>query len=603
MKRLEFFLIAAATLMTACSDDSSLNENETQGGSLTTYPSSITDLTDFDIALDESTLEESESIPSDENAADYEDYIENNKFTNEIGIVFSGTTATTSGTVSGVTVDINGADVVVNSSAKNVKYTVSGATSDGFLKIYSEKKFALALNDVDITNPDGAPLNIQSKKRGYIVLNEGTTNTLTDGTKYSDATDDEDMKATLFSEGKLLFSGNGTLKVYANCKAGIRSDDYILFRPGNNIYIKATAGNAIKGNDAIYIKGGVINVEASATAAKGISCDGIVVIDGGRTTLLTTGEGELDDDGLDVSGAAGVKCDSTFTMNAGTLLCKSTGNGGKGINTDQTLIINGGTIKVITTGRQYVSGKLDTSPKGIKSDGNMTITDGTIMVRCSGGEGSEGIESKGTMSISGGTVMAYCYDDAINSSGALTISGGSVFALGTNNDGIDSNSTLSISGGTVIACGTTTPEGGLDCDENTFSITGGTVIGIGGTTSTPTKNSTTQPVAILGGSSISSGQYITVADSEGENLMAFKVPMDYSRQGYTLLFSSPEIKTGSSYTFAYGAAVTSETDFCGYTSDATSVSGGSNIATMTMSQIINTSNYNNQQNGGGQPHR
>ena len=62
------------------------------------------------------------------------------------------------------------------------------------------------------------------------MLADGTTNTLTDGTKYTDATDDEDMKAAFFSEGKMLFSGAGTLSVYANCKAGIRSDDYVIMK-------------------------------------------------------------------------------------------------------------------------------------------------------------------------------------------------------------------------------------------------------------------------------------------------------------------------------------------------------------------------------------
>ena len=32
-----------------------------------------------------------------------------------------------------------------------------------------------------------------------------------------------------------------------------------------------------------------------------------------------------------------------------------------------------------------------------------------------------------------------------------------------------------ISGGMVVACGTTSPEEGIDCDQNTFTITGGTV--------------------------------------------------------------------------------------------------------------------------------
>ena len=609
MKRLLIYLMTAGMLTTACSTDNGwmdddwntpgYNEGTDASNSGTAYDSSISELTSFDIAIDETALTETETIPTEEDADNYEDYIENNTFSSEVSIAFDGTSATVSGEVKGVTVTTTGADVVVTSTAKKVKYIVSGTTTNGFLKIYSDNKFALQLNGVDITNPDGAPLNIQSKKRGFIILTDGTVNKLTDGTTYNDATESEDMKAALFSEGKLLFSGKGTLQVNANCKAGIRSDDYVFFRPGNNIYVKATAGNGIKANDAIYIKGGVINVEASATAAKALSCDGLVQIDGGRTTAITTGGGELDEDGTDVTACAGIKADSIIVINSGTVLCKSTGAGGKGISTDQTLTVNGGTIKVITTGKQYVLNKLDTSPKGIKSDGNMYIKGGDIRVRCSGGEGSEGIESKGTMEISGGSIEAYCYDDAINSALALTISGGNVFAVGTNNDGIDSNSTITISGGVVIACGTTTPEAGIDCDEHTFAITGGTVIGIGGTTSTPTSSACSQPVAIVGGNGIASGQFITAADASGNNLLAFKVPMSYSQQGCTLLLSSPKMTKGNAYTISAGATVTNGTDFCGYVTGAT-VSGGTTLATMTLSQMVNSYNFSGGQ-GGGQP--
>lgn len=595
MKKIAFLMILSFVVIAAAcsSDDPIQDDGSTNGGnsSSTTYSSSLSELTSFDIEVDTSSLTEDETIPEDD-----EDYIENNSFSKTVSIIFNGSSASYSSDADDVTVSISGADVVVNSSAKKVHYIVRGSTSDGFLKIYSSNKFELELNGVDITNPDGAPLNIQSSKRGYIVLADGTTNTLTDGTSYSDATDDEDMKAALFSEGKLLFSGSGKLNVYANCKAGIRSDDYIKFRPGNNIYVKATAGNGVKANDGIYIKGGVLNVETTATAAKAFSSDGIILVEGGRTTAITTGGGELDDDGTDVSGSAGFKADSSFVMNGGMVLCKSTGNGGKGISTDSELIINDGTVRVITTGSQYVYGSLDTSPKGIKSDGAMTINGGDIMVRCAGGEGSEGIESKSTMDITGGSVQAYCYDDAINSTYAMTISGGTVFAMGTGNDGIDSNSTLTITGGVVIACGTTVPEGGFDCDESTFTVTGGTLIGIGGTTSTPTQSVTTQPVAIVSGSSISSGTYITVADASGNNVIAFKCPRDYTQQGYTLLVSSPSFSQGSSYTISTGATVSGGSDFCGYVTDA-SVSGGTTLASLTLSSIITSSGSSS----GGQP--
>ncbi len=602
-------LMLALTLVTGCSSDTDLwDDDNTENGSDTgntgsdtgssvTYESSLSDLTSFDIAIDKTALSETETVPADGDEAD--DYIENSTFSNEVKIAFDGTSATVSGDVEGVTVTTSNADVIVKSSAKKMHYIVSGTTSDGFLKIYSDYKFELELNGVNITNPDGAAINIQSKKRGFIVLADGTTNTLTDGTKYNDKTDDEDMKACFFSEGEMLFSGSGSLDVYGNCKAGIRSDDYVMFRPGNNVYVKTTAGNGVKANDAIYIKGGVINVETSAAASKGLSSDGLVQIDGGRTTVITTGTGALDDDGTDVSGCAGVKADSTFVMNAGSLLCKSTGAGGKGVSTDQDMTINDGTIRIITTGKQYTYGSLDTSPKGLKSKGEMNIKGGDIMVRCTGGEGSEGIESKTTMNISGGKIMAYCYDDAINSSAAMTISGGYIFAMGTNNDGIDSNSTLTVTGGVVIACGTTVPEDGFDCDENTFTVTGGTMIGIGGGTSTPTESACTQPVSIIGGSSISSGQYITVADNSGNNILAFKVPRDYTQQGYTLLVSSPKMTKGNSYIFSSGATVSGGSDFCGYVTDAT-VSGGSSLASLTLSQMVNTYNYSGGM-GGGQP--
>lgn len=597
MKKYSAFLLGAAVAFAACSTDSDLDENGSDGtgsdsSSSAIYSSSLTDLTSFDVAIDTTSLAETETVPEDN-----EDYLENNTFSQEVGIVFDGTSASCTSTVDGVSVSISGADVVVTSTVKKVHYTVSGSTSDGFLKIYSDYKFCLELAGVSITNPDGAALNIQSKKRGFIVLQDGTTNTLTDGTSYADETSSEDMKATLFSEGKLLFSGAGKLRVYANCKAGIRSDDYIQFRPGNNVYVAATSGNGIKGKDGLYIRGGAINVETSATSGKAFSSDSHIVIDGGRVVGLTTGTGSLDDDGLDVSGAAAFKADSTFTLNAGAVYCKSTGAGGKGINANETLDITGGTLRVITTGKQYTYGSLSAAPKGIKSDGAMTISGGDIMVRCTGGEDAEGLESKSTMTITGGTIQAYCYDDALNSSGAMTISGGTVFALGTNNDAIDSNSTLTISGGTVIASGTTVPEAGFDCDENTFTITGGTLIGLGGTTSTPTASVTTQPVAILSGSSLSSGTYITVASSDGTNILTFKSPRDYTSQGYTLLVSSPSFVQGSTYTVATGAEVSGGTDFCGYVTGA-DVSGGTTVASLTLSSIVTSYGSSSSQPGG-----
>lgn len=590
-------LIIGAAVIASCTNDNEWesyanNSNGTSGGTASATETTIGTLTSFDIAIDTTALAEDETIDSED-----EDYVENNTFTNDLYIIYNGTQATVSGSVEGVDVAVSGADVTVTSTVKKVAYHVSGTTTDGFLKIYSDYKYALSLEGASITNPNGAAINLQSKKRAYLLLADGTTNTLTDGTSYTDETSDEDMKATLFTEGKLLVSGTGSLHIQGNCKAALRSDDYILFRPGVNVYAKATAGNAIKANDGIYIRGGVVNAETSATASHALSCDGEVAISGGRTTLLTTGGGTYDSDERDASASSAIKVDSTFTMCGGSLYCKSTGAGGKGLSVDQTTTISGGTVRIITTGKQYTYGSSSALPKGIKSDGALTISGGDIMVRTTGGEGSEGIESKSTMDITGGVVQVYAYDDALNSSGAMTISGGYIFGYGINNDGIDSNSTLTITGGVVIGVGTTSPEDGFDCDENTFTITGGTVIGIGGGTSTPTTSTTKQPVAIYGGSSLASGTYLTVNTTDGTNILAFCVPRAYN--SYTLLLSSPSLTQGSTYTLASGATVSGGTDFNGYVSGAT-VGGGSTLTTLSLSSMVTSVNFSGGMGGGDQ---
>lgn len=543
-------------------------------------------LATFDIAVNTSSLTETETVPSDD-----EDYIENSEFSNTVSIVYSGSSATVSGSVDGVEVTVDGADVLVNSSAKKVEYVLSGTSSDGRFKLYSEKKFKLSLNSLSLTNNDGAPINIQSGKRAFVVLSG--TSTLKDGSSYN-TTEGEDEKGCLFSEGELLFSGSGTLNVTGNYKHGIVSDDYILLRPGNVINVTASNGHGLKANDAVTIAGGVLNVLVSGTAKKGISCDSIVVVKGGRTTILTSGGGEWDDEDSDVTASAGIKADNNFEMSGGELYIKSSGAGGKGISSDIDVNISGGTLKVITTGKQYTYGSYDSKAKGIKADGNLNISGGEVWVRTTGGEGSEGIESKAVMTISGGNVLVHTYDDALNAKSSLNITGGNVYAYATNNDAIDSNGPLNISGGNVIASGTTSPEDGFDCDQNTFNITGGVLIGMGGGTSTPSSTST-QASLIYGQANISQNTYIAIVNASGANLLSVKVPRSYT--GGTLLISAPGMAKGSAVTLKSGVTVKGGADFCGLNSSGT-VSGGSDIATVTLSSIVTTQNYNGGMGGG-----
>lgn len=568
-------IFLCATGLLSCTSDDFIESSEIvtpgtgpgNGGSAPSDPTAmLSTLMSLDVAADESALEETENLPEATDAY-YEDYAElASGFTEEhvVSIAYDGTSATVSGDVSAVTVSrgANASDVIVTSEAKGVRYVLSGTSADGSFKIYSAKKFMLELKGLDLTNPTGAAINNQGK-RVYLVLADGTVNKLADGADYTDTPADEDEKGVFFSEGKIAVSGGGSLQITSKGKHGLVSDDYVLFRPGVKVGVSSTSGHAIKTNDGIIVRGGVVNASTSAVAAKALKTDGIYLQEGGRVVALTSGGGEYDSTAGDVSGAAALKADAEVTVSGGELRLKSSGRGGKGLSTDTDFMLTGGTVKVVTTAAAYTYGSLDTKSKGVKADGSIRLSGGTLLVRATGGEGSEGIESKADMTIDGATVATYTYDDGINAdndngTGNLTIESGYVFCYALNNDGIDANGNLTIDGGVVVACGGNAPEEGLDAAEGkTLAINGGTVVGLGGGGEAL---SGSQQKAAISGLTLSSGNYLTVSNGS-KVVLAFQLPRTYTNA--TLQVSSPEFASGGRISLGTSTAATGDTSFYG----------------------------------------
>ena len=347
--------------------------------------------------MDFSELTEgTERIPEDEDDLDYGDYVENTVWSTTVRIAFDGDTATVTGNPTSVMVSADGAHVTISSVAKHVRYIVSGTTDNGSLKFYSERRFQLQLNGVDITNPNGAAINNQCGKSFYLVLNQGTVNTLRDGEDYA-MVEDEDQKGVVFSEGQILMSGKGQLNVYSVGKHCIASDDYVFIRPGAKLYLNSTSGHGIKAKDYVHIKGGVINMEIAADGTKGINCDSLVYITGGRTTIINSGTSKIETDSLGETlstGAAGVKADYNLTMKGGTLNIKCTGNDAKGINVAQPFLFNGGTLNVVVTGQQTT-----VAPKGVKCDTDCSINGGSFYSCAPNGKA---LDVDGTLNIAEG---------------------------------------------------------------------------------------------------------------------------------------------------------------------------------------------------------
>ena len=544
---IKMMLLASTVMMTSCLADDPFSDGSNNwdyswddNGSTTTPGSGSSstttgELTTFSVSIDQTSAEP--TTTTSEYLPDEEDALENNSFTTEVNIDMSNPTAFTE---NGVEVTVNGGHITANhSSTKNICYVLSGTTTNGSFTVVGDKKYEVKLNNVNITNPDSAALNLLSGKRAYIMLVDGTSNTLSDGTGGS-------QKGALYCKGKLLFNGSGKLSVTGNTNNAIHSADYIVFRKGNNIYANSTANHGIKANDGIFINGGIINVEVSAEAAKGINCESNIIVNGGRTTVITTGGGTYDTEDNEAKGAACIKADSAFTINAGELWLKSTGSGGKGINVDTEANFTGGNVYIVTEGGQYKSNNDTSSPKGIKADGNINISGGAIWVRTNGYNG-EGIETKSAMNISGGEVASYAYDDAINSKGDMTITGGYVYAQGKNNDGLDANGNIYIKGGLIYAICSGSPEVAIDANTEggkKLYLTGGTVVAVGGL-----ENGSSLSQSCYQASSWSKNTWYTM--TYDSNTFSFKTP---SSGGSGLVVSSAATPTLSSGTTISGGS-------------------------------------------------
>ena len=510
-----------------------------------------------------------------------DDNIANTTFNRTVKVTFSGGSATVTGTDANFTVDVDGAGVTITNKGSDVViYELSGTSTDGYFKLYSAKKQELLLNGLNLTNKKGAAINNQSHKRTFVVIKG--TNTLADGATYTATPSDEDEKAAFFSEGQLVFSGDGTLTVNATGKAGITSDDYVRFMAAPTVKVTSTAGHGVRGKESIIVSDGTIDVNVSGTGKKGFSSDTLVYIGGGVTTIKTTGSaGEVDGE---LTGVAGIKADLRFEMVDGVLDVTSTGTGAKGISGDNVAYFKGGTVTVNVTGANYgtsssgggfgpggpsgwggQSSSSDNSvaSKGVKFDGNLYISGGKITVKSTN---HEAIEAKGVIQVSGGEVYAYSSDDSINAGGDFTIDGGAVYAQSTRNDGLDANGNLYIKSGIVFTLGSGGAELAVDANseaQKKLYVTGGTIIAVGGL-----ENGASLSQTCWSAGTVKANTAYALFDKDGKVLGAFKTP---STGNLTLVLSAPSLDS-----VKYGVTVSGGTTLFGgaYTEGAT-VTGGS----------------------------
>ena len=506
-------------------------------------------------------------------------------------------------------VSVDGNKVTVNNTGGEVLiYELAGTSSNGFFKVYGAKKQAIVLNGLNLTNPDGAAINNQNKKRTFVVVNG--TNTLSDGASAAYASEgEEDMKAVFFSESQLVFSGSGLLTVHARNaqgKAGISSDDYVRLMNSPTIKVNAgsSAGNGLKGKDYVQLTSGSLVVSIAAAMAKGISTDDYVLVEGGVHMVTSTGGVAYDDEDAEYTGTSCVKADNYFAMTGGSLTLKNTGDGGKGIRagsydfdeTNHTLsdsYVTGGSLSISTTGREVN----DVSAKGVKigwvtkegsgdhakvtgNAGKLVISGGTITVNSTYGEG---LEVKGDLTFEGGeTYVSSVSEDAINCQGDLTVNQGFVYAFSSGNDAMDSNGNTNLNGGYVMAiCTKGAPEVAIDANteegKKLYVNSGATLVAYGGLEN---GYQAAQSVFSMSGTA---GSWNALSDGKSF-IAAFKAPSNVS----SFIVSAPSLSSG------YKSVSVSGNGQCNGVWATTGISGGTSVS------LTNYTGGNGGPGGGGQ---
>lgn len=456
----------------------------------------------------------------------------------EVAIDLSNPTAT-----DGVTVSDG---VITITNAGNYKLT---GTYEGQIKVEAADSdmVRLILNNATITNSTGAAINVVEADEVVIYTASGTTNTVSDGSSYSD-TASCSPDAAIYSKSDLTLAGEGTLKVEGKYEEGIHTTDGLVIASGT---LEVNAANTgIKGKDYVDILDGTITVTATKDGIKATNDTdgnrGWVRLSGGTVNISAGDDGFKAERVLEISGGTlnitqaneGIEAQYINILD-GTVNVTSSDDG---INASYSTTSTSTESTTATSTNQSAQGgqtaqgnqSAPQAPSGTAGQapaGGGQAPSGTMGQPPAGGGAGGGMGGGGTFEV---------VDATIN------ITGGTV-TVNANGDGIDSNGTATLSGGTLIVNGPFTG-GNASLDTNGDLLLNGTTVtaaNSGDMFEAPSTNSTSGYVKISNVSNLSSGTTVQVTDSSGNVVANYKVTNSSTA---LILVSSSKITKGESYT-------------------------------------------------------
>lgn len=233
-----------------------------------------------------------------------------------------------------------------------------------------------------------------------------------------------------------------------------------------------------------------------------------------------------------------VHSNSTITVDNGWYIVKA---GDDGFHADQNLTVNGGVIET------------DQSYEGLEAfeivlnGGETTIYASDDGINAAGDSGQDETEDSAASPETG---MGMGGPNMAEDQGAsLTINGGTLY-VNASGDTLDANGDIVMTDGEVELQGPTSGGDGTLDYASECNISGGTFLAVGssGMAQNPSNDSGQPFLCGIFDSQVEAGTTITVSDADGKEILS--VISEKMSQWYCL--SSPELKTGQTYTLSAG---------------------------------------------------
>ena len=307
-------------------------------------------------------------------------------------------------TDSGITAQDGTAGYEIDGTALTITesgiYAVSGSCADGTIQIKKGTTgVTLILNGLDLTSGDSAAITCSKSGEVTILAADGTQNALSDTEQnnddnYPDNSDAENAVIKCKDGSAVTLGGTGALTVTANGKNGIKSGaateedgEASLTIRDLTLHINAPVNDAINAEQLLNVESGTLTIDAADDA---IHCD----------MILNIGADGSDGPTIDITSCYEGLEGAELNVLSGNITINASDDCMNAANSDLTgyaftLTISGGTIDA------YGS-----SGDGFDSNGDLTITGGTVVVWTANTADNEPLDADGTITVTGGTVLA-----------------------------------------------------------------------------------------------------------------------------------------------------------------------------------------------------